>query len=654
MLSQPRLKSILMTLIFQNVDAYVSMKDLANTLNVTTRTLRSDIKTLNISLRNYGVEIKNKRGHGLYLSIDNKVKYDQLVEQLKDSDRINFSDDYQKRLTQFLLMILNSPHNIDDIMAEMFISDSTIDKYLKESRKLIKKYNLKIKKIDNTLRVEGDEANIRSCIIDFIDDKRSKDYVRGFSKQEKSLFHNINLNDLLNKITQLVTNLGLAIHDYNVKNIVIHLALELVRSHEHNNLSEFNRNRPQIKTEYQKQISNFFDKIFSSFKIQPTKAEYDYFLYHLALNYPQIMKSEDRFSAEEDEKIHNIVISFLDKIKDNYVFNLVEDKELITNLENHLRLLVKVKGINGHRKNPLLNVIISTFPLAYEMTVTAAPVIEHQIKVKLSPDELAFITLHVGASMERLYNNRWTKKRVVLVCGSGTATATILKARLSSQFSEYLNIVGVYSLYEYEHSNLINTDFVISTVPIYNSSLPVIQVDLSNFQNDSTELYQYLVSVSDKSQILMNLFDDKLIYLLHDKKTKKQVLELMINDLEKYDYVKKGFREKVYKREAMYSTAIGNGIAIPHPIKYAAIHSKVSFARLSQPIKWDDKNLIKYVFLISVNKKDYPNIQDLFTFLVDLQQNQRFRRLINKCETVEETKDALRTIIQEVGQDKEI
>lgn len=62
--------------------------------------------------------------------------------------------------------------------------------------------------------------------------------------------------------------------------------------------------------------------------------------------------------------------------------------------------------------------------------------------------------------------------------------------------------------------------------------------------------------------------------------------------------------------------------------------------------------MIKYVFLISVNKKDYPNIQDLFTFLVDLQQDQQFRSLIDKCKTVDETKDVLRTIIQSVGYEK--
>ncbi|WP_261974844.1 PTS sugar transporter subunit IIA, partial [Lactobacillus crispatus] len=151
---------------------------------------------------------------------------------------------------------------------------------------------------------------------------------------------------------------------------------------------------------------------------------------------------------------------------------------------------------------------------------------------------------------------------------------------------------------------------------------------------------------------LSTLFDGKLIYLLKDKLTKEKVLDLMIDDLEKYHYVESDFRDNVYKREDLYSTAIGGGIAIPHPIKYAATQSKVSFARLNEPIKWDDKNMIKYVFLISVNKKDYPNIQELFTFLVDLQQNQQFRNLIDKCKTINETKDVLRTIIQSVGYEK--
>ena len=61
-ITQPRLKSILTSLISKNNDTYISPKALAAKLGVTTRTLRSDIKNLNNSLKIYDVSIKNKRG----------------------------------------------------------------------------------------------------------------------------------------------------------------------------------------------------------------------------------------------------------------------------------------------------------------------------------------------------------------------------------------------------------------------------------------------------------------------------------------------------------------------------------------------------------------------------------------------------------------
>lgn len=59
-ITQPRLKSILTSLISKNNDTYISPKALAAKLGVTTRTLRSDIKNLNNSLKIYDVSIKNK------------------------------------------------------------------------------------------------------------------------------------------------------------------------------------------------------------------------------------------------------------------------------------------------------------------------------------------------------------------------------------------------------------------------------------------------------------------------------------------------------------------------------------------------------------------------------------------------------------------
>lgn len=644
--SNSRLKPILLILVTQNEHQYISMSALSAKLKVTTRTLRSDVKEINEQLLNYGICIKNKRGKGLFLDVDTPGNLAKLKKDLKDDGLENSDNTYNSRLRDFILLILNGYHNIDEIIDTLFISDSTFDKYLNDARKQLSTYDLNLHKNGNEIKVQGSETEIRSCIIDNLDDKRNSKYVETFTIKEKSLFSDVNLFDLTNKVVNFIDSLGLELLDYNTKNIVIHIALGIIRTKQSKNII-FNRDVPKLNTKCYDATKRFLTDIFKEYNLALTKEELDYFIYHLALNYPQIIVETEKRESINEKAIDRAIIAFLDLIKDRYVFNLLKDDQLIDNLRKHLLLLLKVYRIDGNRKNPLLNVIISTFPLAYEMTMVGAPILEKQLSLTLNEDEISYITLHVGASMERMYDNRSEKKNVALVCGSGTATAELLRARLQAEFSEYLNITGVYSYYEFQHKALSHNDFIISTVPILNSELPVIQIDLSNFQKDSFELYQYLVSISNENKMIMNLFDSKLIYLLNKKMTKKEVLNLMIKDQEKYHYVNAEFGKNVFKREAMYSTAIGGGIAIPHPIEYSAIQSKVSFARLESPIKWDNKNQIKYIFLLSINKDDYPHVQQLFALLVELQSNTKFRKLIDKCKTIEETKDVLRTIIQE-------
>lgn len=128
-ITQPRLKAILLSLISKKGETYVAPKVLADKLRITTRTLRSDIKNLNNSLKSYDIVIQNKRGHGLYLLINDQEKYKALMDQIKESGIVtDRGDDYEKRLKEFLLLILTKPRKIDDIISTMYISDSTVDK----------------------------------------------------------------------------------------------------------------------------------------------------------------------------------------------------------------------------------------------------------------------------------------------------------------------------------------------------------------------------------------------------------------------------------------------------------------------------------------------------------------------------------------------
>lgn len=277
----------------------------------------------------------------------------------------------------------------------------------------------------------------------------------------------------------------------------------------------------------------------------------------------------------------------------------------------------------------------------------AAPVLENDLHISLNQAELSFLTLHVGAAVERT-NKNVIKRKAALVCGEGKAMASMLKSRLMHQFDTYLTISGIYSYDDYLNGKITDNDFLISTVPITDSTMPIIQIDLSSFHDDVKQLYEYLQSITNPYQVIGQLFDEQYIYLLDDSYlTRDKVINLMIDNLERNQDVTRDFRDKDFKREEMYSTAVGGHMAIPHAIGFETQKSIVSFARLNQTIKWDNHNEVNYVFLLSISRDDYLNVQKFFDFLIGLQTNQQFRKIIDNAKNAAEVKQAILEMIDD-------
>jgi len=160
-----------------------------------------------------------------------------------------------------------------------------------------------------------------------------------------------------------------------------------------------------------------------------------------------------------------------------------------------------------------------------------------------SYDEISFIALHVGASIERAYNELWTKKRAAIICGSGTATATLLEVKLQNRFRHNLIITGKYSYSDYKNRNLpADNDFLISTIPLTNPALPVIVIDITNFEKDSEQLNTYINSVDEEAQRVLDLFNPELMLLDEEYASKETLIADVCFKLKKHGAVLQSFR----------------------------------------------------------------------------------------------------------------
>jgi mannitol operon transcriptional antiterminator len=128
----------------------------------------------------------------------------------------------------------------------------------------------------------------------------------------------------------------------------------------------------------------------------------------------------------------------------------------------------------------------------YNIARELSTVITEQTGVILPDGEIDTLTLLLRAAFIR--ERPYRAKRVFIVCPSGMATAQLLLARLKPQFPS-LNIVGVLSVRELSPERVAGAHFLITTVPLEESSLdlPVIQVHPLLYPDDVDAITSYLL-----------------------------------------------------------------------------------------------------------------------------------------------------------------
>lgn len=183
----------------------------------------------------------------------------------------------------------------------------------------------------------------------------------------------------------------------------------------------------------------------------------------------------------------------------DYNFDLRNDEILSHDLFLHFKSILNTKSFALNKRNPLLNTIKTNFPLAFDITLTCTAKIFNKPPYILTEDEVGYVSLHIGAAIERCFSGSLQNKSVILVCGSGQATTRMLEARLNVFFKDKITIVRKASYNEfinYTKRELLNVDFVISTIPLKSEHIPTITVDFALNNQDIEAISKFLTSIS--------------------------------------------------------------------------------------------------------------------------------------------------------------
>lgn len=598
---------------------YVSSEILASKFAVTDRTIRNDIQEINSVLEKNGASVKLKRKYGYYIEVADNECYQNFIKEVESEILQEMELDTSKdRIKYILSLLLESGDYIalNDIMDKVFISKNTLNNYIKEIKGIVDKYNLEyISKPNAGIKIIGSENDKRKCIMDNVITYDFDNYITGFTKEERALFRGIDL-DYLKKITlEQLNRRNIETSDYNIKNLIIHLALMITRVKSNNYI-----NAMDVETDYSIMciVDSLCEEIEDYYDIAVSKGEKNYIYLHFVAN--THMDATDI----DDNWLSKSINEMLDIIFENYKFDLRKDEILQEDLMRHIKSIFTSKSFGLNIRNPLLNTIKNNYPLAFEITLTASMKVFSKPPFTFSEEDVGYVSVHIGAAIERYFAKRIQKKNVILVCGSGQATTRMLETRLNLYFPDKINIVKCASYNEYNNyseKDFEGIDFVISTIPLEGRVIPSVTVDFVLKNKDVEVISRFLSTINKKSDSCeLQFFEENLFFRLKEVSGKEALIRILCDKMKEMGIVDESFTDSVLEREELGKTNMNDVFALAHPMKLCANETKVAVAVLEKPVMWNDGETVQIVFILAIKQgvqKDIEHLYDMFINIVN-------------------------------------
>lgn len=625
-----RQKLILQYLILYNNP--IKIDEIAQYLQVSTRTIRNDISDINEMLSDDMAYIEHTRNEGYSLVIKNFESFNNLLYDLDSvSVRPDQLETADKRIKHLVIKLIyaNDYISLDDLAESVYVSISTLLNYLKNIRELIEEYDLVLENKSNIgYKIKGEEKNKRTCLADLIAGDIAQQSVF-FSQEQLSMFSEIDLEEIRSIINKHINNNVIKLSDMNQKYLILHFALMISRLKNNTPIGDFEIDDKDLRVN--SLLNDILKDIENEYHLEIPAGERSFLYTHL------IKKSSTKLEIINDAFVKKSVNGIIDYLNIRFGYDLRQDEILYNDFINHFTSVLAVKHYNLTTRNPMLTEIKKNFPFEFEVALMATNQVFSNTGISFSQDDTSYVALHLRASLERNYSNRKRKVNVILVCGSGVSTTRLVEARLENEFGNYIQIIKRISFSDYLENNLVYHDMIISTIPLPIKSVekPYVYLRMPFEQSDFVYLRK-LVDDFYSSKVISKYFDNDLYFSNSKVENKEDILRLLCKNLEMKNLVSEEFYDSVLKREGLASTLIYDGVAIPHPLDAYSKQTKIVVANLNKPVKWHDNLKAELILLLAISEEDKNEMNILYEIFIDLINNQNQLKKAKKADTLEQ------------------
>jgi len=593
--------------------------ELARRFAVSTRTVRTDINVLNELLADHGASLVLNRGAGYQLKIEDLPRYTALLQQSPSHLRVPRTS--PERVHYLLTRFLTSAFSLklEDLADEWFVSRTTLQSDMAEVREWLARYQLAIEtKPRYGMKLFGKEVAMRTCLTDLLYQIAQEDIDSPLLRLEA--LNSGMLDTLQPLLQQCLSRFTIRLTDEGEFYLRLYCAVAVRRIGEGYPLTEFSAEDVDGDVrDAARHIVNLMRPMTGK-AISPAEEAF------LRVNIAARRVEDSVASVISPDDGDSLVDYILSYINTHYNFNLQNDPQLHADLLTHIKTMITRVRYQIQIPNPLLSNIKQHYPMAWDVTLAAVSSWGKYSPYIISENEIGFLVLHIGVGLERHYNVGYQRHpQILLVCDTGNSTVRMIEAMLLRKYPQIV-VSNILSLREYELKENVEEDFVISTVRLSDKDKPV--VVMSPFPTDyQLEQIGKLVLLDRTRPYMLERFFDASHFLILDRPMDRSELFRQLCDrLEEEGRVDETFYPSVEEREAIVSTMLGEGIALPHSLGLLAKKTCVYTVLAPEGIAWGDETAY-VIFLLAISKTEYEEAMAIYDLFVTFMRERAMTRL---------------------------
>lgn len=605
----------------------IPLAELAQKLNVSTRTIRNDIKLLNDILEDSAF-IEIEQGECCFYITDHY----ELEERKISLEKMQRDfDSPQKRVAYIIktLMTNDKPYSTEELAYDMNLGRTTLSNEIKKLNEVLKNYGLSIEGTQNAgIQLKGEELQLRLFILEHIYDMIYEEEAiqeniqncietlfeqyRLESTTEKNFFHYVVMS-----VDRIQSGHSLKYMDEKFYVLQKSNAWDIIQT-------VANELRPLLN----KEIS-IEEKLFMTIPLAGMRTPTDL---------ENISKME--LKQNIDEVVEEIIASI------GYELNLYLKKDnLQKDFYYHISFMVNRLQFGYVLKNPLAEEITKKYPLAYKMAKIAAKVVEEKYHVTVPEDEVGYITAYFGAYILEYSIVQQKPYKIALVCSTGRGTARLIASQLKKLLDHNAEM-DLYSEKQVSAELLNDYDIVFSTVTLpFESKKQIIRIKdifdekelLLHIQKVKyLEKVDFLGEETSGVSLIAALLEEDTFFLLDEKKSYLENTKMMIEKLTEKGFVDEQFWERISEREKNSTMVFGHNVAFPHTVNEQR-EGKLVFALgvSTKKLKSECGENVQLIFLLALPKNkelDDSVLVRIYDEMISIAQNEQYIAEITKAE----------------------